>query len=186
MQNLWHKKPKLNYSKDVLDIVQFGSSVLEETEPNDIDIAVIFRGTNIKEQLTQAQNIKKNLQKYTKTPIHIKPFDLYSLFNKANFAKENILIYGFSLINNRYFANNFGLMPKIHISYSLQKLPKKDKIKFNYLLSGKKGKYGLLRKHGGKLIKPGLIEINPEKELVFTRQIKKITSDYVVEKILRF
>ena len=48
MQKLWQTKLKLQYSKEVLDIVQFGSSVLEESNPKDIDIAVIFDKTPIK------------------------------------------------------------------------------------------------------------------------------------------
>ena len=42
MHYLWQKKPKLNYSSDVFDIVQFGSSVMENSNPSDIDITVIF------------------------------------------------------------------------------------------------------------------------------------------------
>ena len=57
-QKLWQKKLKLNYSKDVFDIVQFGSSVIEGEAPNDIDIAVIFNKIPLKDQLNQAQKIK--------------------------------------------------------------------------------------------------------------------------------
>jgi predicted nucleotidyltransferase len=184
MQKLWQKKLKLSYSKDVFDIVQFGSSVLEESEPNDVDIAVIFGSIPLKEQLVQAQKIKKILEKYVEIPVHVKSFDLYSLFEKSNFARESIL-FGISLISGKHFAGRVGLIPKIHISYSLQKLHKREKIKFNYLLGGKKGKYGLLRKHGGRLIKPGLIEIDPVKELIFVGGIKKITGDFRVERVMR-
>ena len=166
-QKLWLKNLKLSYSKDVFDIVQFGSSVIEGKIPNDIDIAVIFNKIPLKDQLEQAQKIKKQIQGYTDVEIHIKSFDLYSLFDKSNFAKEDILYFGKSLIFRDYFAKKFGFLPRIQIFYSLKNLKKKDKIRFNYILNGKKGKYGLLRKYNGKLLKPGLIEFNPEFELIF-------------------
>jgi len=78
------------------------------------------------------------------------------------------------------------LAPKIQIFYELQKLKKSEKIKFNYLLSGKKGEYGLLRKHGGRLLKPGLIEIDLEKEKIFTEKISKLTKDFRVKKVFYF
>lgn len=176
MQKLSLKKLKLKYSSDVLDIVQFGSSVIEGAEPRDIDVAVIFKKISLKDQLNQSQDIKKQLRKKFELPIHIKAFDLYSFFDKANFARENILFQGVSLISEKSFAEKFGFTPKIQISYSLRDLEKKDKVRFNYLLNGRQGSYGLLRKYGGRLVKPGLIEIFPRYEKVFISAIKKISS----------
>lgn len=184
MQKLWQKKLKLSYSKDVLDIIQFGSSVIEGKEPRDLDVAVIFQKIPLKEQLEQSQKIKKQLQKVSKIPIHISSFDLYSLFDKGNFAKENILFYGKSIISKDYFVKKFGLIPKIQISYSLKDLKKKDKIKFNYMLNGRKGKYGLLREYGGKLLNPGLIEISPEYREIFLEGMKKITPKFKAVNVL--
>lgn len=184
MQKLWLKKLKLDYSKDVFDIVQFGSSVMEHSLPNDIDVAVIFQKIPLKDQLNQAQEIKKQLQKEADVPIHVKSWDLYSLFDEANFAKEGILFYGKSLVYKDYFVNRFGFKPRIQVSYSLEKLEKKDKVRFHYMLKGKKGEYGLLKKYGGELLKPGLIEIYPEYEEVFAASIKKIVSDFKSKKIL--
>ncbi len=178
------KKQKLDYSGEVVDIVQFGSSVLADAKPNDIDIAVIFQKIPLKEQLEEAQKIKKQLQEQTQIPIHIKSYDFYSFFDKGNFAKESILIMGKSVLTGKNFSESFSLTPKIQIYYSLSKLKKKDKVKFNYLLSGKGGEYGLLRKYSGKLLKPGLIEISPEYENIFVSSLKKITSDIEVRKML--
>ncbi len=177
------KKQKLNYSKNVIDVVQFGSSILTSAEPNDIDIAVIFHKIPLNEQLEEAQKIKKQLQEQTQLPIHIKSYDFYSFFDKGNFAKESILLNGKSIITGRNFSESFSLTPRIQIYYSLAKLEKKDKVKFNYLLSGKGGDYGLLRKYNGKLLKPGLIEINPEYEKIFIDSLNKITSDVEVRKM---
>ena len=90
MQKLWLKKLKLNYSENVLDIIQFGSSVLEESEPNDIDIAVIFYQIPLKQQLEERQDIKNQIKKQVELPIHIESFDFYSFFDKGNFARQGI------------------------------------------------------------------------------------------------
>jgi len=184
MQKLWLKKPTINYSKDVLDILQFGSSMEEGKTPNDLDIAVIFNKIPLKEQLDQAQKIKKQLEKFVELPVHINSFDLYSLFDASNFAKESILFSGKSIIYGDDFAKRLGFSPKIQIYYSLENLKKKDKVRFNYMLSGKGGEYGLLREHKGELLKPGLIEINPESENVFVNSIKEFKVDFRVKKVL--
>ncbi|MBS3163273.1 hypothetical protein J4427_01135 [Candidatus Woesearchaeota archaeon] len=184
MHYLWQKKPKLNYSSDVFDIVQFGSSVMENSNPSDIDITVIFNKIPLKEQLEQSQSIKNQLQKFSDIPIHVKSYDLYSFFDESNFAKENILFYGKSIISGDYFSKKFGLNSKIQVYYSLINLKKKDKIRFNYMLNGKKGNYGLIKKYGGNLLKPGLIEIYPEHENVFIESIKKITDKFEIRRIL--
>jgi len=184
MQKVWLKKLKLSYNQDVIDIVQFGSSVMGGSIPRDIDIVVIFKKISVKDQLIEAQKIKRQLEGFTNIPIHMTSFDLYGFFDKGNFAKEGILIYGKSLISGDYFSKNFGLAPRIQISYSLKKLAKKDKVRFNYLLNGRGKKYGLLRSYGGDLINPGLIEIFPEYESIFVEGMKKITSDFKVRRVL--
>jgi hypothetical protein len=181
---------KLNYNKEVIDIVQFGSSIIggtdekKENKPNDIDVAVFFDKIPLKEQLEEAQKIKKQLQEHSEVPIHVTSYDFYSFFDRGNFARESVLFYGKSLIHNDYFSKLFGFTPKIHISYSLNKLDKKDKVKFNYMLNGKGGNYGLLRKYNGKLLNPGLIEINPEHEHIFTNNLNKITKELKIKKVL--
>ena len=184
MQSHWLKKPELNYSKKVFDIVQFGSSIIEGKEPNDLDVAVIFRAVPVKEQISEAHEIKNQLKKFTNLSVHISSFDLYSLFNEGNFAREGILIYGKSLISGSYFSEKIGFVPKIHISYRLNDKEKKDKVRLNYILNGKGKKYGLLREYGGQIISPGLIEIEPSFEDIFTESVKKVTSNFEVKKLL--
>ena len=94
------------------------------------------------------------------------------------------MFYGKSIISKDYFVKKFGLIPKIQISYSLKDLKKKDKIKFNYMLNGRKGKYGLLREYGGKLLNPGLIEISPEYREIFLEGMKKITPKFKAVNVL--
>ena len=184
MQKLWLKKPKLNYNSDVFDIVQFGSSVIEGKESRDIDLAVIFKSFNLKDRLVEAQKIKKQIENYIDKPIDVSSYDLNSLFDNSNFAREGILFYGKSILNGLSFAEKIGLNPKIHLYYILEKLEKKDKVRFNYMLSGKNGEYGLLRKYSGRILKPGVIEIDPEYELIFTESFKKFDVSFKVVEVL--
>jgi len=184
MQKLWLKKPKLSYNKEVIDIVQFGSSIFLDSNPRDVDIVVIFNKIPIKDQLIETQKIKRQLENFTDIPLHMSSFDLYGFFDKSNFSREGILFYGKSLIRENYFAEQFGLKPKIQISYYLKKLQKKDKIRFNYMLNGRGEKYGILRRFNGLLIAPGIIEIDPGFEKIFVANIRKIISDFTIRKIL--
>ena len=183
MHRLWLNKQKLIYSKNVIDIVQYGFSVIEECKSRDIDIAVIFNKIPLKDQLNESQNIKKQLTKISSLPIHIKSFDFYSLFDKSNFAREGILFHGMSILKKDYFSKFLGFEPKLYFFYSLDKLDKKDKIKFNYMLNGRGGKYGLLKKHVGRLVKPGMIEVLPQYEKIFNDSIKKHISSFEVKRV---
>ncbi len=184
MQRMWQKKLKLNYSKNVIDIVQFGSSVFEEKEARDFDIAVVFNNAPIKQQLEEAQQIKKQIEISSEKEIHISTFDLSTFFDNSNFSREGIIFYGKSLISATDFCRRFGLNPVLQISYSLKKLKKKDKVRFHYMLQGRAGKYGLLRKYGGQLINSGLIEFPPEYEEIFVKAIKEIISDFSLRRVL--
>lgn len=181
---LWQKKLKLDYDKRVFDIVQFGSSVIEDNDPKDIDIAVIFTSMPIKDQLIESQKIKRQIETVADREVHIKSYDLYNLFDQANFAREGIIFYGKSIITADYFAKTLGFNPRIQILYRLEKLDKKTKIRFHYMLRGRQKQYGLLKKYGGKLICPGLIEILPEHEKIFIQAIETITKNYEKKNIL--
>jgi hypothetical protein len=185
MQNLLQKKLKLTYSENVFDIVWFGSSIFLDSEAKDLDIAVIFNKILLKDQLKEAQEIKQQIQKEVDLPVHVSSFDLYSFFDKGNFSKEGVLFYGKSLVSKDFFAKKFGFFPRVIIKYSLEKLEKKDKVRFNYLLSGRGGNYGLLRKYGGRIISPGVVEVLPEYEKIFFNAMGEISKDLKVEKVFR-
>jgi len=187
MLDIFQKKLKLHYSSNVLDVVLFGSSVLEGSSPNDLDIAVVFgNGVSVKTQLEEGQKIKKQIMEITSLPVQIQNYTLESLFKESNFAREGILFYGISLLDRKFFSLRLGLKPVLRINYILSDLEKKEKIRFNYLLNGKAGSYGMLRKHGGRIVAPGVLETEPKNELIFTSEMKKITPKIKIERILMF
>ena len=97
-QGVWRKKLKLKYSKDVVDIVQFGSSVMLESKPRDVDIGVFFNKISLKEQLKQTQKIKRQIEEKVDLQVHVKAYDFYSFFDEGNFDKEGIVIYGWIVL----------------------------------------------------------------------------------------
>ncbi|MBU0757384.1 MAG: hypothetical protein KKF44_04910 [Nanoarchaeota archaeon] len=183
MLKLWQKKQKLSYDKEVIDIVQFGSSVIEGSKANDIDIAVIFNRFSVKKQLIEAQKIKKQLSIFSDLPIHIHSFDYYSFFIPSNFSRDNILFNGKSIITGNNFSRQFGLEPRVQIKYSLKHLPKKDKVKLHYLLNGKNKSGGLLNEYGGKIVSPGIVQILPEHIIIFESKINEITKEIEIKKM---
>jgi hypothetical protein len=52
------------------------------------------------------------------------------------------------------------------------------------MLRGRQKQYGLLKKYGGKIISPGLIEIMPEHENIFIEAIETITKNYEKKNIM--
>ena len=173
------KKPTQHF-EEVLDIIQFGSSIQKGRIPNDIDVAVLYKEIPLKKQLEISQKIKYELGKEFDIPIHIKSYTYETLFDPSNFAKEGILR-GISIFTQTFFANRFGLEPKIHITYNLNTLDKAGKVRFNYFLNGKKGKHGFLQDSIGQLIKPGYVHLNPLYEFLFIEKMKEsITYDIKV------
>lgn len=165
------KKP-IQYYEAILDIVQFGSSIQIDAMPNDIDIAILYKEIPLKMQLEISQKIKQELETQTKIPIHIKSYTFETLFDPSNFAKTAILT-GISLFTHKFFASRFGLVPQIHITYSLEGLNKAGKVRFNYFLNGKKGNHGFLKDSIGRLVKPGYLYLNPLYEYAFFKKMKE-------------
>lgn len=180
---LWQEKLVLDYEEDVFDIVQFGSS-LESEDYNDIDIAVIYKSFSLKKQLEHSQKIKKQLQEIFNN-IDVKSFSLEKFFSPSNFARENILFKGKSLVSGKYFCENFGLKPKLLIKYKLEELKKSHKVKVNYWLTGKAGKYGLLRESGGELVKPGIVEVDPLSEVLIVSKLKELNAKVELERVFK-
>lgn len=165
---LWQKNLPLHLDSAVLAVVQFGSTVIEGVTPNDVDIAILFKEVPLKQQLDIAQDIKQQLEKNVELPIHVKAFTYETLFDSSNFARIAIMSCGMDLLTKKPFAQRFGLKAQMQFAYSLQTLTKTEKVRIHYQLRGKKGDYGLLKKIGGVLVKPGLVRVPPNTEPIMS------------------
>ena len=80
-QKLWLKKLKLNYSSNVIDIVQFGSSIFEDSDPNDIDMGIIFKKIPIRTQPEESQKIKNQFLLVVLLTVHFHQMLLNGVLN---------------------------------------------------------------------------------------------------------
>jgi len=173
----------IEYPDTIYDIVQFGTS-LEKDKMSEVQIGIIFKACSKEEQMIMSQAIKEQMSNSLRIKVEVKSFDLYSFFEPSNFNEKNTLFNAKSLITSKYFFERFNFSPRTQINYKLDHLEKKDKIRFHYLLKGKKETKGLLEKNDGCLLGPGLIEIPPEKTNLFIEKMSKISNKLIVKDIL--
>ncbi len=156
--------------KKIFDIVVYGSSVKGKINPNDVDIAVIFREGKLKERLEIIQKIKENI--VTDKKIDIKAIMLEELFDAGFFARSGIIFEGISIKDNKQFSNKIGFNSNTIFIHNLKDKTHTEKVKFNYLLSGRTEK-GIVRKLEGRQLAPGVIEIPVRNSLEFEEILNK-------------
>jgi len=147
-----------NEKKDdsIFDIVVYGSSVKGKLNPNDIDLAVIFRRGSLKHRLEKVQSIKKNIQLEKK--IDIKGILLEELFKESFFGREGIIFEGISMFDGKPFSAKLGFQGNSLFVYNFKGKTHAEKVKFNYVLSGRNSK-GIVEALEGKHLAPGIIQI---------------------------
>ncbi|MBT4538775.1 nucleotidyltransferase domain-containing protein [Candidatus Woesearchaeota archaeon] len=140
---------------DIFDIVVYGSMVKGKARPGDIDILVIFTQGTLKERLSKLQVIKKKI-KFDN--VDVKAVLWNELFDPAFFAKTGIFLEGVSLKNLKKFSLKIGFSAFSLFTYNLKDKLHREKVKFNYVLSGR-GSEGIVKKLAGEHLGPGVIKI---------------------------
>ena len=162
-------KSRLN--NKVFDIVVYGSLVKGKYEPEDIDMAVIFKDGLLNERLEIIQQIKRRIKIDNK--IDIKGFLLADLFKPEFFGRSGIFFEGISLIDGKPFSNKIGFNGVVIFFYNLKNKNHTEKVKFNYLLSGRKNKEGLIKLFEGKQLAPGVFKLPIKNSIKFEEVLKK-------------
>jgi len=127
---------KLAKSKDIFDIVLYGSAVKGKEEPEDVDILVIFKDNPLNKRAETAQSLKENFAKKLEG-IDIKTINLQELFESDFLARQAALIEGYSLLHNMPFCERMGFKGYALFTYTLKGLTQTDKTRFVYALSGR-------------------------------------------------
>ena len=140
-------------NKDIFDILVYGSFTKGKYDPRDIDIAVIFREAKLKERLEKIQLIKRKIKS---KKIDIKAYLLEDLFKKEVFSRSGLFLEGVSVFDGRSFSRKIGFKGFVLYVYNLRGKTHTDKVKFNYVLSGRNGK-GIVEMLEGKHLSPGTI-----------------------------
>lgn len=167
--------------KEIFDIVLYGSAVKGKIKPADLDIVVIFRYGTLKERLDKIQEIKRRIK--TKVNVDIKGIVWEELFQEEFFARSGIFLEGISLFSGEPFSKKIGYNSKVLFFYDLRKKNHKEKVKFNYLLNGRKGE-GILKKINALRLTPGVIEVSVEHCLEFEEILKLHQISHIKKPVL--
>jgi len=177
------KKYLKNERKDstIFDIIVYGSSVKGKLISNDVDIAVIFKEGSLKERLSKIQEIKKkiNIQKV----IDIKGLLWEELFQKEFFGRSGIFLEGISLFDDKLFSSKIGFKGEVIFIYNMIDKTHTQKVKFNYILSGRNEK-GIVKKLEGIRLAPGVVQIPTKYSLEFESVLKMNNINYFTKKVL--
>lgn len=179
------KKSLKNYlnNEEIFDIVLFGSFAKGSLGPNDLDLLVIFKKGSLKERLNKLQMIKQEIKTIFKK-IDLKQSLLEDLFSDSFFARTGILLEGISLKNDKPFSENLGFKGICLYSYNLENLSHNEKVKFNYILSGRNNNKGIIDLFEIKRIANGALLVPINKSLEFEIILNNNKINYSKKNIL--
>ena len=166
-------KPE-KHDRNIFDIVLYGSAAKGKSKPQDIDVAVIFRAGTLKERLAKIQSIKKDIKIET---VDIKGILLEELFQESFFGRSGIFLEGISLFDGKPFSYKIDFEGFVLFIYKLENKSHTEKVRFNYVLSGRKSE-GVVKIMKGKHVAPGVIQIPIRYSLEFEEILKKHNISY--------
>ncbi len=138
-------KWKKSWKDELIDILLFGSVVRGKTKPQDIDLCLVFRReVNL--------NLLKEIESILGEDYHLSSLVVDHFFTNPHSLAKTILLEGKSIITGKRFTDNFGLTSFSLYSYDLSSQPPSQKVKFVYLMRGRDGQEGLIRKLKGYFI----------------------------------
>jgi len=167
----------------IFDIIIYGSAVKGKEPARDIDIAVIFLGGDLRERLDKIQEIKNRIKTKIRKEIDIKQILIQDLFSSEFFARTGILLEGFSVFRNKRFCETLGFRAFSLFWYNLKKMTHTQKVKFNYILSGRNSE-GMIKALNGERLVKGAVKIPIEKSYEFEELLKSNKIDYKKKNIL--
>ena len=134
LQNLKAKLKDFIQDKEVLEVILFGSFIKGKAVPKDIDIALITE-----------KSITKKIPN-----IHISVINPKELIVNPTSLVSTLIKDGYSLKNNKFFAEKFNFEPKVLFLYNLSGLNASEKVKVVRILRGDKKNEGFVTKENGK------------------------------------
>jgi predicted nucleotidyltransferase len=168
--------------KSVFDIILYGSCSRGSDKPGDVDILVVFREGSLRERLDKVQDIKKKLPKGMNADV--KGILWEELFDPNFFARAGVFLDGISILDGRTFSTKTGFVGAVLFIYNIRDKSHTEKVKFNYLLSGR-GRDGIVKYLGGKQIAPGVVEMPSVKSAEFEEVLIKHKIEFRKQAILK-
>lgn len=154
LKNLSKIKNKLKlFIKDseIIDIIIFGSSAKGKSSPKDIDIALITD-----------KKITKQLE-----GLHISIIRPKEFFQNPPSIATTILREGFSIRNNKPYAEAIRFNSKTLFIYILKNLNASNKVRISRILHGNKKDKGMVEKEDGKWLSNQVFTTPIEKDYLF-------------------
>lgn len=167
----WVKRNK------VIDIILFDSSVRGKTKVRDIDLCILIKDEDEKKSIDLVGSLSKLI-----------PDSHVNILTLSNLVEGNILVKtliqeGYSIKNKKNFSSLFGFSNKSLFIYSLKNFSPSKRVRFHYMLKGRKSK-GVLREVEGKFIGTGSILVPTSKEDTLKEVFEQWGVDYKIERIL--
>ena len=173
-------------TKEIFDILVYGSIVRGKDNPNDIDIVIFLNGIkSVNEKLELAEKLKSNLDSMD-LEVDVKAIDLSDLEDNSFIARQAILSEGYSLIDGKFLHEKFGFKAFAIFSYSLKNLTYSQKKMFYYALKGRREQKGLLELKGAKMLGDCVIEVPLTSSEEFKELFKGRGIEYKIENVVRY
>ena len=169
--------------ENILDIIVFGSLVKGNQNPRDIDVLVIFLQGTLKERLDIIQEIKNKLKTKIDANIDIKQALLKDIFSPEFLARTGIMLEGLSVFRDKKFCQTLGFNSYTIFWYNLAGLSHTQKVKFNYILSGRNQK-GIIKILKGERLVSGAVKLPMEYSNEFEEILKNNKVNYNKRNIL--
>lgn len=151
----WNKRWKAK----VVDIVLFGSAIKGKSNPNDIDLCIVFRDK-------VDVNIVKEVELMVGDEFHVSSLVVDNFFTNVHTLAKTIFFEGKSILTNTNLSESLGLSGWLLYSYNLPKEDHSRKVRFVYLLRGRKNDNGLVKRWGGEFISNSafMLPVNKDNE----------------------
>jgi len=130
-------------SREVADVIVFGSAVKGKAIPRDIDVAVVFYSKPTEELEEKLKEIRG---------LHISILTAKDFFINAPFLVNVLLREGYSIKNRRFLSENLKFLSRVLFKYDLASLSASTKVRTVNILHGKIRGEGLVEKNKGEWI----------------------------------
>ena len=159
---------KKHLKNNITYILLIGSSIKNKSEPNDIDLIVLFKEKYLKQVEENLFEIREDLD-FLKS-VHIEPLFVDSMFEESIFLTS--LHEGFSVKYWKSIIDVLGLKSYVIFMYNLENLSKLDKVRFAQALYGRK-KDGILFQEKGVSLGFGSFMVDVKREEIFKEFFSK-------------
>lgn len=136
----------------IFDVVLYGSTVLGKKTPNDLDLMILTKkklpALDLRSLIMELKG--KLSEVFPRDKLDVRATSLEELFDPNNLASLGVVIEGISLTKNKPLAELMKGKAYTLFRFTLEGLPRKDRVRFQYALKGRDMKSGLLKELSGE------------------------------------